>query len=185
MERRAWIQTAYRYLEKAGAAAPRAVVALCRVCAVLLVADLIWFGVMNDGVRSAAPGIVRAEALARFEEGMSQADITLVEASYSAPNTSGVRYFSGDPAQLHPLSRLSRAFSCAAAGESVNVRAGTVRVQDEYEAQGLPRTFLRLPYLMQGAHDLASCVALLLCAKHGRAIMSYLYQFVSSRLPSD
>ena len=175
MERVLWVHSAYQYLKKVAALTPKAI----------LTVDLVWVGLINQGVRSAVPGIVRAEALARFEEGMSPADVALAESCYSAPNASGIRRFVGDPNQLHPLSRLSRALSRTASGAGLRPRAGVKRVHDEYQKLGIPLTVTRSAYVVRSVHDLLCCLTVLLVMKNRQEVLSYLYQFVTSWAPRD
>ena len=185
MERVLWVHSAYQYLKKAAALTPKAIVVCCHVCLAFLTVDLVWVGLINQGVRSAVPGIVRAEALAHFEEGMSPADVALAESCYSAPNASGIRRFVGDPNQLHPLSRLSRALSRTASGAGLGPRAGVKRVHDEYQKLGIPLTVTRSAYVVRSVHDLLCCLTVLLVMKNRQEVLSYLYQFVTSCAPRD
>ena len=182
MGREEWVHKAYRQLRKAAALAPQAIVLSCKLSLLMLVVDVVWFGVINQGVRSAVPGVVRAEALARFEEGMSARDVALVESSFSAPNASGIRHFDGNPAQLQPLSRLSRVFARTASQEDGGLRAGISRVHDEYETLGISKAVTRSSYLAQAIRDASSWFALLLVVKNWQYIVHHLHHFAISCL---
>lgn len=129
----------------------------CLAGALVSLADLLVFGVAFQGVRSAVPPLVRAEALAELERHLDESQLRLVEASYSEPNASGVRRFVGRPSQLATFSPLSRAF-CASVGRegSPKITEGMRRVQEEYAALGLSISSVQAAYVARCVHDLLS-----------------------------
>lgn len=124
----------------------------------VLTLDLVLFGFVNQGMRSAIPMLVSAESLASYESSLDAEEASLMERSFSAPNSSGVRRFVGRPSQLHPLSPLSRAFcKVAGNGEEARISVGFRLVRDEYDSLGLAQDAMRDSYVRRSLHDLSSC----------------------------
>ena len=136
---------------------------LCLCAMPILVLDLLLFGFVCQGVRSAVPAYVRAESLAHYEERLDVDQVTLLESSYSGPNSSGVRIFVGHPTQLSTLSPLSLAFCSCAGGEGLlQIAEGLRQVKEEYAELGISPSSLRDAYVVRSARDLLSCSFVLL-----------------------
>ena len=108
-------------------------VLFCALMLPVLLVDLVWVGLVHGGVRSAVPTLVRADELSLAERGLSDEQISLVEACYSQPDERGVRHFEGMPDDLCPFSDLSRALSgrasmrrSAAACEGISSGSGAM-----------------------------------------------------------
>ncbi len=124
-----------------------------------LLVDALWFGVVEQGIHSAVPGIVQAQTLAEYERHMSTDERQLVEDSYSDPNAYGVRTFVGNPSQLELFSPLSRLLSRAAAGHDGDSSwHGVGHVREEYEAMGLDLKALQSASILRSIRNIASNV---------------------------
>ena len=140
----------------------RLVRVLCLAGIPLLIFDLVCFGIVNCGVRSAVFPLVRAEALASCVDSLDEEEGALVEASYSAPNSSGVRRFVGEPSQLQTFSPLSLALSRAAGGRgALRVVQGMRQVREEYVNLGFDQSVLRDAYVGRTVRFLASVLVAL------------------------
>lgn len=129
----------------------------CVAALVLIVADLVWFGIIHQGIRSAVFGLVRAESLARLEHSLDEESLLLVESSYSAPNSSGVRRFVGNPAQLASWSRLSLTLADASSdGGAPSLESGIRRVREEYAGIGVDLRVLQTTYVIRSVRDFVS-----------------------------
>ena len=75
--------------------------------------DIVDVGVEQGGISSGVAMSVRAETLADVELLMDEGSVALVESCYSAPNSSGVRSFVGNPEQQKHGSELAEAMERA------------------------------------------------------------------------
>jgi len=133
----------------------------CVAVLVLIVADLVWFGIVHQGIRSAVFGLVRAESLARLERSLDEESLLLVESSYSAPNASGVRRFVGNPAQLASWSRLSLTLADASSDDGApSLESGIRTVREEYVGIGVDLHVLQTTYVIRSVRDIVSWLAI-------------------------
>ena len=140
---------------------PELVDKACCLLELLLLADLVCFGLVCQGLRSSVPYVVRAESLALLEREMSDEEVSLAEKSFSLPNSSGYRRFEGHPDQLGPFSRLSRAFAKAARAQgSSALLPGIARAHMELDSLGLTAPFIRDAYVSRTLRELIKLIML-------------------------
>ena len=111
--------------------------------------DIVDVGVGQGGIPSGVLTSVRAETLSGLELFMDDASRDLVEASYSAPDVSGVRSYVGNPDQLREGSDLAQAMEraevswLAVAAEDASGDAAITRMRDAIVSGDLTRAETR------------------------------------------
>ena len=136
---------------------------LCWLALPVLVADLVWVGLLHDGIGCPVPALVRADELAQAEHGLPSGQVELIEKNYSEPDAYGVRRFEGRPSQLVACSRLALALAgsrgrVGAVGALVAYEHGVSWTRSCYASLGMDLVATRWSHVAQAARSIALCL---------------------------
>lgn len=136
---------------------------LCWLALPVLVADLVWVGLLHDGIGCPVPALVRADELAQAEHGLTSGQVELIEKNYSEPDAYGVRRFEGRPSQLVACSRLALALSGSrgrldAIEALVAYERGISWTRSCYASLGMDLVATRWSHVVQAARSITLCL---------------------------